>query len=349
MRLFYLLPALLIIVSSCESKKEDANPAKKDAPPIVDVIVADPQSITNTLEANGTVIASQYVEIRPEISGRLTYLNIAEGSTVSKGTVLAKINDADLEAQLNKVKVQLRLAQVTLDRYGKLLEIQGINKADYDVALAQVNSYQADINVLQAELAKTVVRAPFTGVLGLRQVSSGAYVSPQTLITTLQQLGSIRVDFTLPEAYTNLLQKGENVVVEADAIGGTRRRATIMAIEPQISTATRNVIIRARLTESEGINPGSFVKVYVDAGDANSIMVPANAIIPDASAKYVVVVKNGKAKFTEIKTGIRNEGGVQVTSGLQPGDSVVVTGVLFARPNSPVTVRSIKTLAEIIK
>lgn len=349
MRLSYTLPVLLLSLLSCESKKENSTAAKKDAPPVVDVIVANPQSIDNTLEANGTIVAAQFVEVRPEISGRLTYLNIAEGSTVSRGTVLAKVNDADLKAQLNKVQVQLKLANATLDRYSRLLEIQGINKADYDVALAQVSSYQADINVLQAEMAKTIVRAPFTGVLGLRQVSNGAYVSPQTVLTTLQQMGSIRVDFTLPEAYTNLLKKGQTVVVEADAIGGTRRRATIIAIEPQISTSTRNVLIRARLDESAGINPGSFVKVYVDAGDANSIMVPASAIIPDASAKFLVLVKDGKASFTEIKTGIRNAGGVQVTSGLEPGDSVVVTGVLFARPNTPVTVRSVKTLADLLK
>lgn len=335
------------LMFACKSKKEDPKQNQKAPPPTVDVIVVSPQSISNTVEANGTVTASEYVEVRPEVSGRLTYLNVNEGSRIAKGSVIARINDADLRAQLNKVKVQLSLAQTTVDRYKKLLDIQGINQADYDLAVNQVNSLRADIGIIQADLAKTVVRAPFTGVVGLRQVSNGAYVSPQTVLATLQQLGNIRIDFTLPESYANLLKRGSAVVVETDANGGSRKRATIIAIEPQVSTSTRNILVRARLDDNAGINPGSFVKVYIDAGEENGMMVPANAIIPDARAKQLVVVKNGKANFVDIKTGLRKEGAVQVTSGLTTGDSVVVSGVLFARANAPVKVRAVKKLEEV--
>ncbi|MDQ6814104.1 MAG: efflux RND transporter periplasmic adaptor subunit, partial [Bacteroidota bacterium] len=230
-----------------------------------------------------------------------------------------------------------------------LLDIQGINRADYDVALNQVNSLKADMAIIQANIAKTVVRAPFSGVVGLRQISNGAIVSPTTVLATLQQMGKTRVDFTLPENYANLLRRGNTVVVQTDANGAAKRRATVIAIEPQISTATRNVMIRARLQEAADVNPGSFVKVYVDAGDENGMMIPANAIIPDARAKQVVVVKGGKAKFVDVKTGVRQVGAVQVTSGLKAGDSVVVSGVLFARPNGAVKVRSVKKLEDVIK
>lgn len=295
------------------------------------------------------MVAGEFVEVRPEISGRLTYLNVAEGSRIARGSIIAKINDADLRAQLNKVKVQLELAEITVARYKKLLDIQGINRADYDVALNQVNSLKADIGIIQADLAKTVVRSPFSGVVGLRQVSNGAIVSPTTVLATLQQMGKIRIDFTLPENYSNLLKRGSTVVVETGANGGAKRRATIIAIEPQISTTTRNVIVRARLLEATNINPGSFVKVYVDAGEESGMMIPANAIIPDARAKQVVVVKSGKAKFVDIETGVRQVGAVQVTSGLNAGDSVVISGVLFARPNAAVKVRSVKKLEDLIK
>ena len=201
-----------VLAFSCGGKKEDPKKNQQaPPPPTVDVIVVSPQTIANTIEANGTVVAGEFVEIRPEISGRLTYLNVAEGSQIAAGSVIARINDADLRAQLNKVKVQLELAEITVDRYKKLLDIQGINRADYDVALNQVNSLKADIGIIQANIAKTVVRAPFTGVVGLRQVSNGAIVSPTTVLATLQQMGKTRIDFTLPEIYANILKRGNTV------------------------------------------------------------------------------------------------------------------------------------------
>lgn len=348
----YIFPVILlfnIAAVSCKGKKEDLKKSQATPPPTVDVIVVNSQTIPNTIEANGSVVAGEFVEIRPEIGGRLTYLNVAEGSKISRGSVIARINDADLRAQLNKVKVQLELAEITVDRYKKLLDIQGINRAEYDVALNQVNSFKADIGIIQADIAKTVVRAPFTGIVGLRQVSNGAIVSPSTVLATLQQMGNVRIDFTLPEMYANILKTGNSVTVETDARGGVKSQATIIAIEPQISTTTRNIIVRARLPKGAKVNPGSFVKVYVDAGNDNGMMIPANSIIPDARAKQVVVVKNGKAKFVDVQTGIRQEGAVQVTSGLNAGDSVVVSGVLFARPDALVAVRSVKKLEEVIQ
>ena len=347
----FVLPVLLLVSMfsvSCKSKKKEVS-TMAQAPQMatVDVIVVSPQSIQNTVEANGSIIAGETVEIKSEISGRIVYLNVAEGSRIGQGTVIARINDADLRAQQNKVRVQIELAQNTVERYKKLLDIQGINKADYDIALNQVNSLNADVQILNAEIAKTVIRAPFSGVLGLRMVSMGAYVTPANVLTTLNKIDKVKIDFTLPESYAGILKRGSEVGVELDNMG-ERRRATIIAIEPQISTTTRNIIVRAAL-EGAGLRPGSFVKVYVEAGDASGILIPANAIIPNARAKQVVVVKNGKAIFTEINTGVRKEGSVEVTSGLTGGDSVVVTGVLFARPNLPVKVRSVKQLADVIQ
>jgi membrane fusion protein, multidrug efflux system len=339
----------VLMLGACKSKKKEVKTNQPPPPTVVDVLIVSPRTIPNTIEANGSVVAGEFVEIRPEVSGRLTYLSIAEGSRVGKGAVIARINDADLRAQMNKVRVQLANAQTTVDRYKKLLDIQGINRADYDQAVNQVNSLRADMGILQADLAKTVIRAPFSGVVGLRQVSNGAYVSPQTVLATLQQLGSIRIDFTLPESYGNIAKRGSQVVVETDANGGVKRRATIIAVEPQVSTTTRNVLVRARLLEPSGVNPGSFVKVYLDAGAQSGMVIPANAIIPDARAKQVVVVKEGKAKFVEIQTGVRQTGSVQVTSGLNAGDSVVISGVLFARPNAKLKVRSVKQLDELVK
>jgi membrane fusion protein (multidrug efflux system) len=315
-------------------------------PPVqVDVIIANHQSVTNTIEANGSVVANETTELRPEVSGRLTYLNIPEGRAVSKGTVLARINSADLEAQLQKLRAQLSLAEKTEQRLRKLLEVEGINRADYDVAVNQVNTLRADMNVVQVNISRTVVRAPFSGTIGLRNVSPGAYVSPQTVLATIQQVNRSKIDFTVPDTYASLVTRGKTVVVEVD---GEKRRATILATEPQVNTATRNISVRA-IVDNGTVSTGSFVKVFLDAGSNNkSILVPSSSIIPDARSRKVIVVKNGKGVFTDIETGIRTEGGVQALSGLNVGDSIVVTGVLYVRPTSTLKVRSVKKLEDVL-
>lgn len=341
-----LIVFISVMASACHEEKE-APKQKNTGPTVVDVIVARAQSISSTVEANGTIVADEFVELRPEISGRLIYLNIPEGNRIAKGTVIARINDADLRAQMGKLKVQLDLAKTTEQRYGKLLQISGINQADYDVALNQVNSLQADIEVLQAQIDKTVLRAPFNGIIGLRQISPGAYVTPATVLATIQQVNRVKVDFTVPEEYGNIIRKGDYVTVEVDAASQKKQKALIIATEPQANTTTRNIMIRA-LLEGGTANPGAFVKVYIRAGtDKNSVLVPANAIIPEDKDKTLVTVVNGKAKFVKVETGLRQANNVEITSGINAGDSIVVSGVLFARPDAPLKVRSVKKLAEL--
>ena len=347
----YVAFSLLVvfILFSCSGKKNPSQP-KSTPPPVVDILVVSPQSVTNHLEVNGTVIANEYVELHPEASGRLIYLNVPEGRQVLAGTVIARVNDADLKAQINKSKVQLELARKTEDRYKQLLAVNGINQSDYDAALNAVNGYIADIEYTQALLDKTVVKAPFDGVVGLRQVSLGAYVSPASMIATIQQLNKIKIDFTLPEEYAGILKIGGQVEVAQDASDLTHRsKATILAIEPQVIQSTRNLKVRAMLEHSKA-NPGGFVKVYVDAGvDKNALMVPTNCIIPDDKNKQLVVVKNGKANFVNIQTGLRQANNVEITKGINAGDTVVVTGVLFVRPGNKVAVRQIVSLDQLAR
>jgi membrane fusion protein (multidrug efflux system) len=345
---FFTFFLCALIFSYCKNKPTaSANTKSEKTIPIVDVIIAAPQTITNVIEANGTVIAEEYVELRPEISGRLTYLNVPEGKNIAKGTVIARVNDADLRAQMAKSKVQLDLAQTTVDRYKKLLDINGLNQADYDAAVNQVNSLKADIVYTQALVDKTVIRAPFGGVAGLRGISPGAYVSPSTVIATLQQTNQVKIDFTLPDVYGNVIKKGMLVTVEVDAASKDIRKAIIVATEPGANTDTRNLKVRA-LLQGGTANPGAFVKVHIDAGQSRtSIKVPTNCIIPDDKNNQVVLVKNGMASFVNIKTGIREASTVEVVQGIKAGDSVVVTGVLFARPKNPVQVRSVKTLRDV--
>lgn len=346
---YALIPVFSVL--SFVACKEKPGPTKpKEAPiTVVDVIIASPQTVTNTVEANGTIVASEYVELHPEVSGRLTYLNVPEGHPVTQGTVIARINDADLQAQVAKSKVQLDLAQKTAERYQKLLDVNGINQADYDNAINQVNSLKADIQYTQTLIDKTIIRAPFSGVVGLRQVSPGAFVTASTVIATIQQVAKVKIDFTLPEEFSNLIRKGGTVDVEVDAANKSRKKATVIATEPQVNLSTRNLKVRAVLQEGTA-NPGAFVKVFVDAGaNRKAIMVPTNAIIPDDRNSQLVLVKGGKAAFLNVTTGVRESNNVEIVSGVQPGDSVVVTGVLFARPKAPLKVRGVKTLEQLSK
>ncbi|MFT3823754.1 MAG: efflux RND transporter periplasmic adaptor subunit [Chitinophagaceae bacterium] len=336
----------LFTIAGCKEKKTASQP-KSAAPPVVDVIVAAPQSVSVGVEANGTVIANEFVELRPEVSGRLIYLNVPEGSFVQAGTVIARVNDADLKAQLEKTKVLLDLAQKTEERYKKLLAVNGLNQSDYDVVQNQVSGYKADIAYTQALIDKTVVKAPFSGVVGLKQVSPGAFVTTASIIATMQQVNKTKIDFTLPEEYSNIVRKGGLVDIVLDSDKAARRKARIIAIEPQVNQATRNLVVRAILEQGTA-NPGSFAKVYLTSQvNKNAIMVPTNCIIPDDKNKQLVLVKDGKAVFANVETGIREANNVEVVKGVNPGDSIVVTGVLFARPKAVVKVRNVKKLTDL--
>src|ERR1700744_42582 len=321
---------------ACKEKADAANRKTKSSAgdaPIVDVMIATPRPVSNRIEANGSVVANEYAELHPEISGRIVYLNVPEGSHVTTGTVIACINDADLQATLQKSKVQLELYKKTEERERKLLDINGINEADYDIAVNNVNSTKADIDYTQAQLDKTIIRTPFDGVVGLRQVSPGAYVTPANIIATVQQLDKIKVDFTLPEQYAAVVRPGSLVDIQLDALSNVRHKGLIVATEPQVNLSSRNLKVRALLKDG-GAHPGAFVKVFINAGAGKkAIMVPTNCIIPEDKNNQVIVVKGGKAKVVNVVTGVREADDIEITSGLNNGDTVVVTGVLFARPD----------------
>ncbi len=333
------VPLMLAAMLSCKSEAKDKNDNKEKPPVAVDVIIAGNSDFASDIEVNGTVLSEEMIELHPEVGGRLTFLNIPDGARVSEGTVLAKINDADLQAQLQQQKVQLELAQKTEQRLNKLLAVNGVDQASYDAALSQVNVYEANINVLKAQIDKTVIRAPFAGRLGLRLVSEGAYVSPTTILGTLQETDKIKIDFSVPESYANLVKIGKTISIQTNA-SSEDFTATISAIEPQINTATRNIKVRARLNKGT-INPGAFVKVLLNE-KLKGIVVPTNSIIPDALSNQVVLVKGGKAAFQNVETGIRNSDVVEITDGIHIGDTVIVSGVLFVRPNGNVKIKKVR-------
>jgi membrane fusion protein (multidrug efflux system) len=333
---------------ACKEKTKPTDKFNANAPVSVDIAIAASQVIDKVIEVNGSVVASEFVDIRPETNGRIVFLQIPEGKMVTAGTVLAKLNDADLQAQMQKIKVQLALATITEQRNNKLVQAKGINQSDYDISLQQVNSLKADIAYTQSLIDKTVIKAPFTGQMGLRQVSLGANINSATTIVTLQKVDQLKVDFTLPELYQNYIKVGKKVTVESIANPGVKMTATIAAIEPQIIAASRNIKVRANLQGK--LIPGAYTKIFLGENQQKpSILVPSNIIIPDSKVKQLVVVKNGKAKFVSVETGYRTASGVEITSGVQVGDSLIVAGMLFVRDGSDLKIGKTLPLVDIIK
>ena len=334
--------ALVSLLLSCDGKKKEQVVMEKPAVQ-VEVIIATTENIDNMLEVNGSVLSNEMAELHPEVSGRLIYLNLPDGANVKQGTILARVNDADLQAQLEQQKTQLDLANKTLKRLSDLLKINGVNQADYDAALSQVNTIQANMKVINAQIDKTIVKAPFPGELGIRMVSPGAYVTPQTVLGSIHQVDKVKIDFTVPETFSSLLFKGNMIKIKNDGLPELQD-AVISAIEPQINTVSRNIKVRAMLTKGV-IQPGSFVKVYLEQ-KRKGIMVPTNAVIPDALSNQVVVVRNNRATFVNVETGLRNPGLVEIKSGVAPGDSIIVSGMLFVRPKAVVKVKRVKSLKD---
>ncbi len=337
---FVIFIFVVILSYSCENK---TNKSKEKPPASVDVVIAEKIAFSSFTEVNGYALSEEMVELFPEISGRLIYLNIPDGAFVTAGTLLAKINDAELQAQLEQQNAQLDLAVKTEQRLKTLLSVNGVNQSEYDIALNQLNSINANIKVLNAQIEKTMIKAPFSGKLGLRLVSVGAFVNTQTLIGTLQQVDKIKIDFTVPETYSNLISVGNKINVQLIGID-EKQVATITAVEPQINLDTRNIKVRAKLNNGN-VSPGSFVKVILDKKE-ECIIIPSNVIIPDASSNKVILIKNKKAVFTDVETGIRTADNVEILKGINPGDTVVVSGVLFVRPKGDVKIRKVKKLVD---
>ena len=331
----------LLILSACGNKNDKkitpSTPTNRQMVMNVDVVVTKTESIAENIEVPGSVIANETTEIHPEVSGRIIQLNVAEGRYVSKGALLAKLYDADLQAQLKKLEVQLQIAQSNEERSAQLLKIQGISKQDYDASLLNVNNIKADIDITKTSISKTEIRAPFNGKLGLRNISPGAYVTPSTVIAVINQVNQLKLDFTVPEKYTGQIKLGQ--VVSFSFEGSQKQfKARVSAMESNVTVDTRSLTVRAIVeNKDQELLPGAFAKVQLSfAPNPDAIMNPTQAVLPQARGKKVVLFDNGTAKFVDVTTGVRDSARVEITSGLKPGDTVVITGLLSVRPGAKI-------------
>ncbi|HEU4496314.1 MAG TPA: efflux RND transporter periplasmic adaptor subunit, partial [Flavobacterium sp.] len=310
------------------------------APAAVSGIVLAPQKFADNLSLSGSIEANEQVDIRSEVSGIVESINFNEGSQVSKGQVLLKVNDIELRAQLARIRTSQGLASENERRARLLLEKEAISQEEYDIASADFKSAKAETQLIQAQIAKTTIRAPFSGTIGLRAISKGTYVTPQTVIARLVNTSRLKITFSIPEKYASQMKEGNSLTF---TVAGSAEKFTakIYAIEPEIEIATRTLRLRAVAENPEGkLYPGTFANVILPLDDINdALLVPTQALIPIQNGKKVFVASGGKAKEIIVKTGARTNKDILITSGLKAGDTVLTTGVMSLKDGMPVNVK----------
>ena len=299
-------------------------------------------TLSNTIEVPGTLLPFESTELHPEVSGRVTGLYINEGSYIQKGALLVKLFDGDLQAQVKKQEAQLAIAEKTTERYGQLLKIGGISQQEYDLSSLQIANIKADIGLLKTDIDRTEIRAPYSGQIGLRNISLGAYVTPQTVVATIQQTDRLKLEFTIPEIYTADVKDGQQVGFFLEGYD-KKFTARVMATEAAVTPDSRTLKIRAVVQRQDArLTPGTFAKVTFPLKiNREALMVPSQAIIPQARGKQAVLYKDGIATFVEVTTNIRDSAMVQVTSGIKAGDTILTTGLLAIKPGAKVLLAGI--------
>jgi len=333
----------LIAYRITQNKKITANgndKGGKKPPTVVSAVVASANEFANTLSVSGSIEANEQVEIRSEVSGIVEGIYFKEGTLVSKGQVLFKVNDTELQAQLGQAIAKQELAVETERRNKILFEKDVISREEYDIIQANLKTTQAQTQLIRAQIAKTSYKAPFSGKIGLRYISPGTYLTPNVLVANLVNANPIKITFSIPEKYASDIRL--NTEIQFSVSGKNEvYTAKIYAIEPNIDSSTRTLSIRALADNKQGkLIPGTFANVILPLNAIkDAIIIPTEAIIPVQSGKKVFLAKGGKAQEVMVETLTRTEKDVIVTSGIKIGDTVLTSGVMSLKNQAPVKVK----------
>lgn len=296
--------------------------------------------VSDEVTAVGTLLAEESVIIRPEIDGRIVGLHFQEGQAVTAGTRLVSIDNSEFAAQAAAVRADLKTEEQRLARTRELHQQNFISKDALDVQIGAVDRLKARLAEAESRVAKTVIRAPFSGTVGLRMISPGAYVKAGADVVRLESIGTIKADFRIPELYMSKVRPNQEVVIRLDAYQGEEFRGRVYAVEPVVDERTRTVLMRARVpNKNNKLKPGMFVRVAVTmATRPDAIVVPEQALWPQGQDNFVFRVVEGKAVLTKVLIGNRQPGEVEITQGLGPEDTVVTEGQIKLRDGAPVMV-----------
>jgi membrane fusion protein, multidrug efflux system len=317
-------------------------------PVSVRAVVVSSGELDDRLRVSGTILPSEQVDLQSETAGKITGIFFREGERVGAGKLLVRINDAELQAQLKRAQYRRTLAAAKEARQRQLLERKAISPADYDIAINELNTADAEISLVKAQIAKTEIRAPFAGVIGLRSVSLGSYIAPTTKIATLSSVDQVKVDFFIPERYSGTVRPGSNVKFSVEG-SDESIAGRVYAIEPRLDQSTRTLQVRATAPNRGGLLvPGAFAEVEILLNRTEqAITVPSESVIPESGGKMsVLVTRNGKVESTPVEVGLRTSRKVQVLSGLTPGDTVISSGIQMVKPGGMVKITGIDEMGD---
>jgi len=306
----------------------------------VDGVVVKAQPFNNNLAVTGSIEANEQVEIRGQVTGFVQSISFKEGSTVKKGQVLVKVDDSELRAQLAQAQTRQNLASENAERARLLLAKEAISREEYDIATADFRTAKAQTQLIRAQLSKTTITAPFTGRIGLRNISVGAFLSPDVVVANLLNTDPIKITFSVPEKYAS--QVKTNTEITFSVAGSSEKyTAKVYAIEPGIEATSRTLQLRARAANPSGaLRPGSFAAIELPLSVlSDALLVPTQAVVPVQNGKKVFVSQGGKAKEVMIETSTRTAKDILVTSGINAGDTVLTTGILTLKEGTPVKVK----------
>ncbi|UFH34772.1 efflux RND transporter periplasmic adaptor subunit [Flavobacterium acetivorans] len=327
------------IIENKSESNEGKDKSAKGKAARVSGIVLKTQNFDNILSLSGSIEANEQVEIRSEVSGIVESINFQEGSLVTKGQLLFKVNDLELRAQLSQANTKESLASENERRAKLLLQKEAISQEEYDVARAEHASTKAQSQLIKAQIAKTAVRAPFSGKIGLRTISVGTYITPAVLVAKLVNIGKLKITFSIPEKYANQIKNNTNL---SFSVAGSSEKYTaqVYAIEPAVEISTRTLQLRAIADNKNGkLLPGTFANVELPLDIIqDAIVVPSQAVIPVQNGKKVFISEFGKAKEIMVETATRTDASLLVLSGLKAGDTLITTGVMSLKNEAPVKV-----------
>lgn len=342
---FFIIILLIIVglvtyrlISNKENAADNAGARVQTEAKVYGIVVSG-SPFSDFLSLSGSIEPNEVINLRSEISGIVETLNFSEGGNVSSGQTLIKINDAELKAQLAQAKTRNSLAAENERRAKLLLEKEAISQEEYDIASADHRTAASQIQLIEAQLFKTSIRAPFSGIIGLRNISKGGYITPTTDIAQLVDVSKVKLQFSIPEKYATKVKIGISVRF---TVQGTNEEFTakVYAIEPLVETATRTLRVRALADNRDSqLIPGTFANVTFPLETVeNGLLVPAEALIPVQNGKKIFLQKNGLAKEVFVETGARTDADVLVLEGIHDGDTVLTSGVMSLRDGSPINV-----------
>ncbi|WP_264521773.1 efflux RND transporter periplasmic adaptor subunit [Flavobacterium sp. N1994] len=350
MKLKHLIITVLVIalgsmiayrITKNKTENEKGNDKSGKKPPtVVSAIVVKTQDFSNTISLSGSIDANEQIEIHSEVSGIVESISFSEGSQVSKGQVLLKVNDIELRAQLVQAKTKESLASENERRAKLLLQKEAISQEEYDIASADYRTAKAQTQLIQAQIGKTSIRAPFSGKIGLRNISPGTYVTPATLIANLVNTNPLKITFSIPEKYASEIEKGSQITFTVPNITD-KFTAKIYALEPGIELATRTLKIRALTENSNGkLLPGTFANIELPLKNIkDAIIIPTEAIVPIQDGKKVFIANHGQAKEIKVETLARTDKDVVITSGLKAGDTLLTSGMMSLKDEADIKVK----------